>query len=475
MRFAATGNSHIALELERGTLALCAAPRERLQFTEAHAQLSEGEWRHVVVTHAPGSSGQAQARLYIDGLRASQGPLTYPRPLPATLSVTLGSTEELSAGAWHCGNLLVLESALKDAELFLLYQLGPAHTGPLTVELGAHAVREVVTPRTVTRFAKKPQVLTNPAMFSLSHLQERLLAAFSPRTLLFAHPPAPPAAAGRALASPGRVHGVEHVAQARFREQAANVGGLSSFLYLIAAQRDADTRRDGVRLVHGLCAWNARALRDLEGGGVAVLARLMRRQSWLLDESLLSALFELAGLCRSPRTGLYSSGVLTSLPVLRTLLLDWRLWRGATLRVQALLLGSLAELLVAHEHHLFHAERCRSAGLQGLVLGLCREHGASLHTDLHPPLLALLAASMHEPPTEEELRSLVGFVLSAPDDMPLRSALLSLMASMCASRHEVTPRLADCCAPDVLLALLRSAAHDTRWAALRLLDLYRVH
>lgn len=72
--------------------------------------------------------------------------------------------------------------------------------------------------------------------------------------------------------------------------------------------------------------------------GYDILQLLMRKKTWILDEVMLSHLFQFVGLTKSNRTHTFSVGVVGNLYAFKHLLLDWKIWQRASASVQVSIL-----------------------------------------------------------------------------------------------------------------------------------------
>lgn len=59
-----------------------------------------------------------------------------------------------------------------------------------------------------------------------------------------------------------------------------------------------------------------------------MVARLMRKKRWELDETMLAIVFGFAGLQKNIKSPMYySSGVISDLMAFKYFLLEWKIWK----------------------------------------------------------------------------------------------------------------------------------------------------
>lgn len=93
--------------------------------------------------------------------------------------------------------------------------------------------------------------------------------------------------------------------------------------------------------------------------GFELIGRLMRKKHWVLDETMLTILFQIVGLKKGKKSSNYCSGIISNIHAFKSLLLDWKIWRQAPLYVQQLLLENFIHLVSAYEYARFNIERFR--------------------------------------------------------------------------------------------------------------------
>lgn len=156
---------------------------------------------------------------------------------------------------------------------------------------------------------------------------------------------------------------------------------------------------------------NTREMKEI--CGYELLARLLRKEHWILvtnsclisctwqDESLLSVIFEMVGLKKSPRVYTFTTGVVSNFPAFQHLLLDWQIWRRASFGVQQILFKTLAELVSSHEHSKFHVQQLRQAKALEQFFHIFKEYDVPL--SLGPYFITIIRSLMSDPPTRNDL------------------------------------------------------------------------
>lgn len=209
------------------------------------------------------------------------------------------------------------------------------------------------------------------------------------------------------------------------KEGLRQLGGMSSALYLVTMLQQKDMQRAGLQLIQALLSWspqNVREMRDI--CGYQMLGRLLRREKWQLDETLLGVVFEMVGVTKSQRVPTYSSGVISNLPAFKNLLLDWKIWERSSPSVQKLLFRSLADLVATHELAAFNIKRFRQANvIEGFFRTLRQSDEEPFPLSLGPSIVTILRSVMTDSPSVKDLQVYLHLRVSQRSSSTISSVL----------------------------------------------------
>ena len=340
-------------------------------------------WYHVILSHSPTVTNERtnkkqmkrNAKIYINGKKASYSTLAYPKSVTTgKVTCMFGCKQKINANniqlksirkfpQWNLGTVYLLEEPPTDNEAFLLYQLGPNYCGNLDINLSYfYNPYSVIHVDNFKLFGKDPSklaILTDPWSTQLTYLQEKIIYVFSPRNFIYAQsikiPTGVPSvtqsttsSSGTALAPASVNKTSDHLLISRsiVRETLSNIGGISIIIFLIAMLEDPLQRNYSLELLYNLIHHSPMNGKELNGlCGYELIARLMRKNNWVIDEELLRILFEFVGFTQDPRTTNYACGVLSNLYAFKGLIMDWRIWKLANRECLILLFNSLLEII----------------------------------------------------------------------------------------------------------------------------------
>merc|ERR1712232_373935 len=79
--------------------------------------------------------------------------------------------------------------------------------------------------------------------------------------------------------------------------------------------------------------------------GFELIGRIIRKNKWDINEKILSILFRIIGFERDPNLMTFSYGVLSNLSAFEYIILDWRIWKNASLSIQKQVFESLSNII----------------------------------------------------------------------------------------------------------------------------------
>jgi hypothetical protein len=86
------------------------------------------------------------------------------------------------------------------------------------------------------------------------------------------------------------------------KEVLAFTAGIPAILYLIGTAQTELLQKNSLRLLKAVLEWSPINMHQLQAhGGYEIIARVLRKKDWVLDEELLSILFNFVGITRSKK------------------------------------------------------------------------------------------------------------------------------------------------------------------------------
>eukprot|EP01114_Cavostelium_apophysatum_P014246 TRINITY_DN3646_c0_g1_i2.p1 TRINITY_DN3646_c0_g1~~TRINITY_DN3646_c0_g1_i2.p1 ORF type:complete len:2996 (+),score=922.89 TRINITY_DN3646_c0_g1_i2:247-9234(+) len=541
-----------------GVFRIQVAPGEYFAFGDY--QLKACKWHHIVITQsAPRAANKkSTAMLYVNGILQQQGNVNPTKSVPSRLSARFGQpihapTPSLFTASWQLGNVFFFEDLASENDVFLLYNIGPNYAGGFDVDSGIFQIYDVINEKDISSHPDLIQLIIDPSSGNFSTLQDKMLFVLSIRNMVIAqavkipsfpgNPNVPPitktlapsytrvftASSSSPLTSSGTANASfpSHCICTRvgIKDLIANAGGVSVIIYLITMAQTKEYQRSSIKLLHTLLQYNSTNVRDMkESSGYQLVAHVMRKKHWVLDEMMLGILFQMVGLSKPNHRGsTYSGGVISNLLAFKNFLLDWKIWSRAQITIQKLLFESLAEAVSSNSMAAFNIKRFREAGVLELTFELFRDNTA-MSPDLGTYLISIVKSILADPPSTADIQIILNYLVSTHQtphiinymsdssasspaslkkirknlstsgtenpraylrakmaaalqlNVPsIRNLVLNMILDILAASSEkfrVIEQFAEVCTMEVLLALMRTDSLPTRILLLKILDMF---
>lgn len=363
-----------------------------------------------------------------------------PLPMPPTCT-----------SSWQLGNVIVFDTPIQtEAEVLGLYMLGPNYVGGFSgLSLKDLYIYDLLSAAAVSRLSpENTQLLLAPDKINLQQLHERIFFFLSSSEQLFAcradHMPKPSlkSRSGDLEAFPAEICHASSNSRATplgslisasgdtitlaTRLSVGDVvqyaGGASTILYYLATAQHPEQQKLALRLIISITAWhaqNSKELRDLQG--YLLIARVIRKIDWTIDEELLGIVFSIVGISRSLQRDSFSEGVIHNMDAFSALLLDWKVWKSAPNKIKLLLFRSLADIVSTSEHAAFNAWYMRQAGARTTLLLLLEDE--QFPYQLAQYVITTIAYLMNDPWTPGDMNAVLRYMLAThPQDPSLQAA-----------------------------------------------------
>merc|ERR1712159_245308 len=109
---------------------------------------------------------------------------------------------------------------------------------------------------------------------------------------------------------------------------------------------DTNQRQIALKILLQIIEYSSCNLQEMETiCGYELIARIMRKNQWKINEKMLSILFSYVGFQRDPQKMTFSVGVLSNMSAFQYLIMDWRIWKNSELSVQKQLFESLSTIV----------------------------------------------------------------------------------------------------------------------------------
>ena len=164
------------------------------------------------------------------------------------------------------------------------------------------------------------------------------------------------------------------------------VGGMQSIVSLISLATTHAARVQALRLIVDLMAYSAENTQDMLANGYLPLAWYLQKNRVDIDEAMLEACFQLAGIDLSRSFDC----VLHDINVVRVILLDWGIWSRAPLKVQRALIVGLSGLISSHPLGRAHRRMLIHAGIVPWILKNVKHYkiAGSAHHQMKNPFFS---------------------------------------------------------------------------------------
>ena len=255
------------------------------------------------------------------------------------------------------------------------------------------------------------------------------------------------------------------------------VGGVGAIVFMLARVPDGARQSALLRVLCRLLWNNTRNCHDFSLiDGYALVARLMRKASWVADGAFVATLFHCAGIRETE--GLFSSGRVSNGEVLQHWLLDWEIVGRLETSDLDVLISSLVALCArSHPHSEYHRRLFRDIGIVRRIVGGLRD-GALADTRVVASAIEVLKRAQGDMPTDDDLRHLVGLA-AGPSKGAGAAVGATVLRHILSSMHlapwpvDVALSFDAACPLDVVLALVKRAERDCRvlWLELLLFSL----
>ena len=423
-------------------------------------QLLPQHWYHLCLTFVrlPPSGGPkaskppCQVFVWLNGILVASGIWSLPDPIhTSNFSMSFGTSSRAfhsiastptippssllsppaptGATSWQLGNAIMFDHPLSaDSEIIGLYMLGPNYTGGFSgLSLKNFYVHELISASIVSKLsAENTLLLLAPERIDMHHLHEHIFFFFSSSEQLFAcradHMPKSSLksrsgdfeAFSAEMSTPSTSTLSESISLAT-RLSVGDViqyaGGVSTILYYLATAQHPDQQKLALRLVVAISAWhahNSKELRELHG--YLLIARIISKIEWEIDEELLGIVFALVGVSKSEERNTFSVGVIRNMDAFSAILLDWKVWKYAPNRIKLLLMRSLADLVSSCEQAPFNAWYLRQAGARTTLLLLLEEPNFPYQLASH--VISTIAYLMNDPWTPGDMNAVLRYMIA---------------------------------------------------------------
>lgn len=355
---------------------------------------------------------------------------TITGPLPASTAIPPPPS---GATSWQLGNSIMFDVPLQaDSEIIGLYMLGPNYTGGFSgLNMKDCSVHELLSPTNVSRLStENTLLLLAPDRINLHHLHEHIFFFFSSSEQIFAcragHMPKASlkSRSGDLEAFPAELSSPQSsvsptatsdVISLSTRLSVADViqyaGGVSTILYYFATAQHPDQQKLSLKLLLAVSTWHAQNSRELkETHGYLLIARVISKMEWEIDEELLSTVFALTGVFKCEERGSFSAGVIHNMDAFSALLLDWKVWKQAPNRIKMQIMRSLADLVSRSDQASFNAWHLRQAGARTTLLLLLEE--PHFPYQLGQYVITTIAFLMNDPWTPGDMNAVLRYMIA---------------------------------------------------------------
>lgn len=419
-------------------------------------------WYHVTIIHVPfiihdgHRETTKNVKLYINGIRVATTTANYPKSsasgrvcgalgdrtqqqstssLSSSLNSSSSSTHfsRIEPKIWNLGATYLFEELPNDIECFLLYQLGPDYIGNLDIDLKNFYNPYSVITNDFVRLMPSNRLLTDDLHWKsqLNNLQEKIIFAFAPRNIVFAQSIRGPLSVSVSNNSPSSSNfalvpifatsdTAISISRSFVRDTLSNIGGISTIIFLIAMVGDPEQRRISLELLYKVLQFSVQNCREMdEICGYELVARLMRKNAWKIDEKMLGILFKYAGFERDPKKLTFSTGVLSNLTAFKYLIMDWRIWVRSELSVQRQLFETLGHIIHSdNEFSNFNIPRFRDADVTSRLLWVIHHEENNVNIIHAKSLMNIIRSLMNQRPTASDFNQILKYLILSHHQNP---------------------------------------------------------
>ncbi len=144
--------------------------------------------------------------------------------------------------------------------------------------------------------------------------------------------------------------------------------------------------------------------------GAELLAFLLKKKQWPLDDLILELCFNLAGAKKGNRTSTFCAGAISNLDIFKTVILDWEIWSRASENVQKLLWESLRQLSQSHNKYaIFNIRRFREAGVSSVIFDVLRQY--PIPEDIAKICVSIIEAVMEDPLSTGNIKEITNYLI----------------------------------------------------------------
>ncbi|KAJ9079825.1 beige protein-like 1 [Entomophthora muscae] len=386
---------------------------DSLSITFDGSPLQEEIWNHIAIVHSKAmlSIAGGSVTFYLNGSLAESRKVAYStdsvRPEGTLL---LGDTAPLSSAVWNMGPVSILDEALDSSVIESVYQLGPIYCGNFQDgHLISNSCADVL---------KQPfQILPRDSKTHDSGClvtRDKLVVSLRPRDLVFRND------TSQKLGAPNQRHfrlefaiesedGIAWLSQGMAVALSPHlsldlwkVGGCGLMLKLVADAYDAASLKRALSIL-------ALAMRNnpcfgaemVRIKGYDILGFLLKNKAEFAEPALIPLL---RGLSMEVYEGQLC---IQNATAFQCLVLDFEVWKGATVAVQGAVIGLLKDLVANNPHNL---EILNDLGaVKRLLFALRYDH---LQRALLPSCVEALRWLLVSNYTQENIRLVVSFITS---------------------------------------------------------------